>query len=307
MSNMETILVATALDRRDATTLRHTARLAHVYHPKTIVIAHVEPPLDLPATVGPPATPTGDATIEARLHRLIEEHRGSFPTSTQLQFVIRYGARVPELLQLATERSADLLVLSRRPRDEHDALSDAVVKLEWKSPCSVVIVPDETPASYERILVACDFSPHSLEAVRAAADIARATPGSQLTIQHVHSLPGAAIMAGRSSSELSAIMREEAQQQWNKLAASLDLGELRYSLRFDESDSVPRAVTAAASELDAQLIVVGSHGRSTTAGALLGHVADTVCARTTRPFLCVKRKGEVVSLIQSLLGLYGNG
>ena len=38
-------------------------------------------------------------------------------------------------------------------------------------------------------------------------------------------------------------------------------------------------------------------------GVLLGHVTDTVCDRTARSVLCVKRKGEVVNLLHALLQL----
>lgn len=224
--------------------------------------------------------------------------------AASIQPVIRYGARVSELVQIAAERKADLLVLGRRPRDEHDAVSDAVVKLEWKSPCSVLIVPEEFPATCERILVACDFSEHSREALELAAAIARVTPNGSLVVQNVFSMPTAPYLAGRSVSEFTEMLRETARQRWSEFLPAASLDGVRFTLRLDESDNVPRAITQAAIDVDAQLIVVGSHGLSPRAGALLGHVADAVCARTTRPFLCVKRKGEVVNLLQALIGLY---
>lgn len=306
MPTLDSIIVAAALDRRDATTLRHAARLATALQTRSVGVAHVEPPLDWSAELAARAAAAGapERPVEERLQRLVQEHRGSFPVAASIQPVMRYGARVAELVQIAAERTADLLVLGRRPRDEHDGVSDAVVKLEWKAPCSVLIVPEDFPATYERILVACDFSEHSREALELAATLARVTPNSSLIIQHVLSLPASPLMAGRSVSEFTEMLRDAARERWASFASSLALDGVRYTLRLDESDHVPQAITRAAVDVDAQLIVVGSHGLSQRAGALLGHVADAVCARTARPFLCVKRRGEVVNLLQALLGLY---
>jgi nucleotide-binding universal stress UspA family protein len=306
MNTLENIVVAAALDRRDATTIRHAARLANAFHAKSVTVAHVEPPLDWAHKVlGPTAGGNHhDRPAEERLQRLVDEARGSFPVSTSVQAAIRYGARVPELLKIAADQHADLLVLGRRPRDEHDAVSDAVVKLEWKSPCSVLIIPEDFTTQCERILVACDFSEHSREALAVAAALARTTPNCSLVIEHVYTLPAAPLMSGRSVAEMSAAIREEAQRRWDAFISSSPLVDVRHTLRLEEADNVPNAITRAAIATDSQLIVVGSHGLSPRAGALLGHVADSVCARTARPFLCVKRKGEVVGLLQALLGIF---
>jgi hypothetical protein len=46
------------------------------------------------------------------------------------------------------------------------------------------------------------------------------------------------------------------------------------------------------------------NGRTGPAGVLLGHVAEMICAKSTRPLLCVKKKGEVVNFLHGLLQLF---
>jgi nucleotide-binding universal stress UspA family protein len=75
-------------------------------------------------------------------------------------------------------------------------------------------------------------------------------------------------------------------------------------MRYAAGDEVPRKIADEADALDAGLIVVASHGRTQPAALVLGHVADAVCRKTTRPMLCIKRKGEVVNLIQAIAQLY---
>lgn len=300
MQASPTILAAVAFDRRDATVLRHAAKLASLFQARSVLVVHVAPPLD---TVPAPA-------LEEKLARLLDEHRGLMPTATKLQAVVRHGNRVNELVQLAAESKADCLVLGRRPRDEHDALSDAVRKLQWKTPCSVMIVPEGAAADYPRVLAACDFSEHSRDALRVAAVIRRAAPQGALTVEHVFALPSLPHLAGRSVDEFIEIQRSEAKKRWFEFLLAgpspNPLEGVEHAIRFDESEQVPRAVARAAIETDADLIVVGSHGLTPRAGGLLGHVADGVAALTVRPYLCIKRKGEVVDLLQALLGLYEN-
>ena len=300
MQASPTILAAVALDRRDATVLRHAAKLAALFHARSVLAVHVA------------AAPTGESPppVEERLERLVNEHRGLMPPATNLEAVVRRGNRVTELVQVAAETRADCLVIGRRPRDEHDALSDAVRKLHWKTPCSVLIVPEGAPADYQRILAACDFSEHSRDALRVAAVIRRAAPRGDLTIEHIFALPSLPHLAGRSVDEFVEIQRSEARKRWFEFLlagpAPNPLEGLEHAIRLDESEQVPRALTRAAIDVDADLIIVGSHGLTPRAGGLLGHVADGVAAQTVRPFLCVKRKGEVVDLLQALLGLYEN-
>jgi nucleotide-binding universal stress UspA family protein len=300
MQASPTILAAVAFDRRDATVLRHAAKLASLFQARSVLAVHVAPPLDtVPARA-----------LEEKLARLLDEHRGLMPPATKLEAVVRHGNRVNELVQLAAESKADCLVLGRRPRDEHDALSDAVRKLQWKAPCSVMVVPEGAAADYPRVLAACDFSEHSRDALRVAAVIRRAAPQGALTVEHVFALPSLPHLAGRSVDEFIEIQRSEAKKRWFEFLLAgpspNPLEGVEHAIRFDESEQVPRAVARAAIETDADLIVVGSHGLTPRAGGLLGHVADGVAALTVRPYLCIKRKGEVVDLLQALLGLYEN-
>jgi nucleotide-binding universal stress UspA family protein len=102
-------------------------------------------------------------------------------------------------------------------------------------------------------------------------------------------------------------MKSLAERQWAELVPAIDFRGVPWSVRFDLGDRVPKTILTVADEVDAQLIVMGSHGRTRPSALLLGHAADSVCSRTMRPFLCVKRKGEVVHLLHALLELFELG
>lgn len=166
------------------------------------------------------------------------------------------------------------------------------------------VVPAAGAPKCRRVLIAVDFSEHSREALAEACALVRATPGASLTALHVYDVPLGWHKSGRTYEEFAALLRGHAEEHWDAFRASVPMEDVSWTVRFDLGAKIPKTTLAAADEIDADLIVVGSHGRTRAAGMLLGHVADTVCARTSRPVLCVKRKGEVVTLLHALLQVY---
>lgn len=306
MKRYQTIIVATALDDRDASLLRHAARFAQAAESKTVYLAHIAPSFDLAEDLAkeqPESLVPVDEEIEQRLKALVEGQPGLFPSTTVIHHVTRQGTLVPELVQLTAQKSADLFCLGRRPPEEQDYLSDSALKLVRKVPCSVFVIPAGVEPHYERILVPVDFSEHSREALEVGCAIAQLTPGASVTVQHAYDLPLGWHKSGRSYEEFASIMKGHAERRWNEFLPTVNIQSAPVQVRFDLSEKVPVAkiIATVADEIDASLIVMGSHGRTRPAAVLLGHVADTVCSRSNRPILCVKKKGEVVNFLRALL------
>lgn len=304
MTRFQTMVVAVGLDKRDAATLNHAARFAGIAEAKHVYLAHIAPTFDLPEDLlqkhQEPLIPI-DEEIEQRLRALVEAYPGLFPATSQIHCVARQGSLVPELIRLTAQKSADLLCLARRSLDEADSLSDAALKLVRKTPCSVLVIPAGVPAQYERILVPVDFSEHSRDALEVACAIAKAIPSASVVVVHAYEVPLGWHKSGHSYEEFAEIMKGHAQRHWNEFLPRVNTQGVSLQVRFDLSEKVPRTILSVAEDCDASLIVLGSHGRTQPAAVLLGHVADTVCTRTARPILCVKKKGEVVNFLHALL------
>jgi nucleotide-binding universal stress UspA family protein len=303
----QTIVVAAALDDRDATTLRHAARFAQAAASKAVYAAHIIPSFDLPAEVAekqPELVLPVDEMIEGRLRATVEGQRSLFPAGTNVQCVARQGSLVPELIRLAAQKSADLFCLGCRPPQDNDLLSESAMRLVRKVPCSVFVVPPGVEPHYERILVPVDFSDHSREALEVACAIAQSMPGASVTVQHTYEVPLGWHKSGHSYDEFAAIMKGHAERHWNMLLPKVNFRGVPWSVRFDLGDKVPQTILQVADEIDSNLVVMGSHGRTRPAAFLLGHVADKVCATTARPVLCVKRKGEVVNFLHAMLQFF---
>jgi len=136
-----------------------------------------------------------------------------------------------------------------------------------------------------RILVATDFSDQADRALQWARSIADAF-GAKLVLLHVVDIFSIAeagcVMAG---SDPLPLLREQAHKCMGELTLSVPDAETLIR------EASPRpAIVDAALELDCQLIVMGTHGRSGLAHLLLGSTAEYVVRNSKVPVLAVRAK-----------------
>jgi len=307
MKPYHTLLVGAALNDRDSATLAHAAWFARAMGSRLVYFAHVVPTFDMPdgmAEKDHDAFKPRDEEIEAKLNDLLGRTPNLFATGTTVRPTVRQGSLVPELLRLASQKSADLLVLGRPSSDGSHPLSQAAHQLVRQSPCSVFTVPSNSELVCRRILVPVDFSDRSHESINTACTLARAVPNTSVVVQNTYEVPMGWHKTVHSYEDFAALMKQNAERHWKKFTSTADFTGVNVEARFDLGDDVPGTILRVAEEIDASLVVMGSHGRTLPAEFLLGHVADKVCARTSRPVLCVKRKGEVVNLLHALLQIF---
>lgn len=138
------------------------------------------------------------------------------------------------------------------------------------------------------ILVPVDFSPCSVNAVRAAAGIA--APDGDLTLLHVINQDfindGVAASLG-TSDEITTRLRERAESDFNNMLEGLETGEVNIErmivvgIPFVEILKITR-------DLDLPMIVMGVRGRSSPPEEVLfGSTAEKVLRGTRVPVLCV--------------------
>ena len=151
---------------------------------------------------------------------------------------------------------------------------------------------DMDPRSWKRILVPTDFSDPSTEAFDTAVAFARLS-GATLDLVHVavepaYVLPPPVDVAPVMPIDVSAIMA--------RINESLSAEEARVREAGVACESAvlvgkPDAeIVARATATNARLIVMGTHGRSGLAHALLGSIAEKVVQHSPCPVLIVPRR-----------------
>ena len=140
---------------------------------------------------------------------------------------------------------------------------------------------------YAKIVCPVDFSPSSHEALVAAADLAR-TFDSLLTLLHVYQLPVLAVPEMSLNPEILVQMMkstDEALSKWTQEAIGLGAPRVESTkiegLAWD-------SIVALARDRHADLIVIGTHGRTGLRHALMGSVAERVVRHAACPVLVVR-------------------
>ncbi len=141
-----------------------------------------------------------------------------------------------------------------------------------------------TQASISRILVATDFSPQAELALGWAVRMAEQF-SAKLILLHVIDIFSLAELSCRAvgSDFLLPMLRDEAKQNMQKWEARIPRGE-----GLIREGSPRPVIVEAAVELDCQMIVMGTHGRSGLAHLLLGSVAEYVVRYSKVPVLTVQ-------------------
>jgi nucleotide-binding universal stress UspA family protein len=144
-------------------------------------------------------------------------------------------------------------------------------------------------ASIRRILHATDFSPASAPAFKKAVELARA---SRARLFIVHALPPIAAvpdvyLATRMHEGLLREHRAQGQKQLARLVARARRAGVRASGRLLDSGMAHEQIVRAAASTRAQMIVLGTHGRTGLDKIALGSVAERVVTTARCPVVTV--------------------
>jgi nucleotide-binding universal stress UspA family protein len=148
-------------------------------------------------------------------------------------------------------------------------------------------------SQFRRILYASDFSPASRPAFHRAIGLARANRAT-LTVAHVYSaivpLMGDGIATPQVYERWMADVRADAQRRLDRLVAQAKKSDgVRVKGLLLEGVPHDRILRAARSTR-ADLIVLGTHGRTGIGRVLLGSVAARIVALARCPVLTVRAK-----------------
>ncbi|MGH0030275.1 MAG: universal stress protein [Myxococcota bacterium] len=151
-------------------------------------------------------------------------------------------------------------------------------------------------SDYEQIVVPYDFSAHSRAALATASDLARRL-GAKLHLVHVILQPsfsyghGGYGAAAAPPPPVMPELREQAEASLRDVAAGV-AGPLAAEPHVLEGGDVTETLLLAAEKLGADLIVMGTHGRTGLAHVFLGSVTERMLRRAPCPVLGVQAPEE---------------
>ncbi len=136
---------------------------------------------------------------------------------------------------------------------------------------------------YRTIVWATDGSAHADHALPFARELAALTH-AKLVVLHAAEI----VAAGRASGETVLADEPELAGQVREQARALEADGFDVEVRIEQGrESAARLIAKAATEIEADLIVVGTRGHSPIAGALAGSVAQHLLHEAPCPVLAV--------------------
>ncbi|NNF59171.1 MAG: universal stress protein [Rhodothermaceae bacterium] len=243
-------------------------------------VLHVEAPVDA----------IEDEPTEPRPHSLSDEDAAF----VRLIEVEKRGDSVREvILRYARAQDVDLIVMGTHGRRgvQHFLLGSVAERIVREAPCAVLTVgPTETtPATIQRILAPVDFSGRSYEAVkhaRALADLYDA----KVDLLHVVEATFAPDVygLGLAWSDVIPDVIERTDEAMAEIARDL-LGERAGITRVEVGADAAIIIEVARQKAD--LIVMGTHGRTGLERFALGSVTERVVQHAACPVFTVRSFG----------------
>lgn len=209
--------------------------------------------------------------------RSLDELNASVQEKTGFAFEPKVcaGNVLDTILEVSEE--FDLLVLGAAGENtlRDFAIGTTAERLIRQSHKPILIVRNEPETAYRRVLVAVDFSPHSLTAFTYSKVIA---PQSEIYLTHVFEALFESKMryAGVTDEiihEYRIKARREAEVEMKRFIETSGVDQHNVHRSIEHSRHVPTKLRDRASEIGADLIIVGKHGKSLVEQLLLGSVA----------------------------------
>jgi nucleotide-binding universal stress UspA family protein len=154
----------------------------------------------------------------------------------------------------------------------------------------VFVVTKYSRPHLERILIPVDFTEHSATGIHVALDLLRMVerPNVQLLFQHNVEVEYGYRYAGVSFEEYARSLESNALDEMEEFLKPFDLSGIQTERVITISDRPSEAVTALAVARKMDVIVVGSRGKSSPLGAILGSTAENILMHCPLPLLIAK-------------------
>lgn len=198
------------------------------------------------------------------------------------------GKPFVELIRACRRWDADLLVVGVSQRGEERFLGSTGERVLRKSSVPVLIAKRELTPGPKTVLVPIDFSDGSKKAAEEALALLRGFGGRAIflhVLDHAEYVYPAAY--GVAPIIIPPLTPDDLEPDWQQFLATLPLTGITWEKQTHEGRAAP-IIVEAARECMADLVVMGTHGRTGLAHVLLGSVTESALRLTDRSVLTVR-------------------
>ena len=279
---MKSLLVATDLSVRSDRAMVRAVDLART-HGAALSIVHVVDD----------ALPSETAEAQATAARIaIHQHLKDLTDGERLDVSVHvtFGRAFSGILEALEKSEAQLVVMGTHREDTFKDMfrGTTAERVIRAGNCPVLVAIERGKQPYKRVVVGVDFSVYSRRAVEFAVDFA---PTATFHLVHAYDVPFKGFLYGsKRSGETDADARGFERVVETEMATfldSVDAGTAHFEQLIAEGQA-SHILHREIDRLKPDLLVIGTHGRTGVAHAVLGSIAEEMLALPPCDVLAVK-------------------
>ncbi len=279
MSQLRRIVVGYAPTPDGERALRAARTFAARAH-SLLYVLHVVEPYPLYVKLRFPTVPAQtqlEQVAEKMREQLAELMHGAEFAALESDIDVHIGKPFVELISTCKEWRGDMLVVGASAQDDDRFLGSTSERVLRKSPVPVLIAKRDFAAGPKTVLIPTDFSACSQQGAREALELVRGF-GGRAVFLHVLDLRYLySATYGVEAVALPPLVKpEELAPDWQEFLHDLPLGGGLVWEQQTREGRAAQVIAEVAEEISADLIVIGTHGRSGISHMLLGSVAEQV-------------------------------
>jgi nucleotide-binding universal stress UspA family protein len=232
----------------------------------------------------------------ADLEKIVE---GRTDCRRQMDYEVRVGNPFFELILAACAWHADLIVVGGPDRQSFHLLGSTAERLVRKSFAPVLVTRKPLSHIAERFLVPTDFSLAARQAAEVGINLAQSFGGRIFFFHAFDPTPWYSYPYDEEALGLMTIPEltmDDVEDDWVSFLGKLPTASVPWQARTEEGRPADKIVKYA-EEIDADLIIMGTHGRTGLEYILLGSVAEGIVRRASSPVLIIGPEGLQFSFL----------
>lgn len=275
---MKRILICLSLEPFDNHIISYVSRVSQLFDGAQVHLVHV-------------LKDTANNFPNSELEEALDHDKDGFDADDLRKYAIKVGLKgaetsiaavlkgsaSAEILRYIDIWDIDIAFLGKRNHDHGSG--HLASQLASRSPASLWLVPENERVSLNCVLLATDFSEASGIAYDCMSKLTSQLPQiHELHVITAYNVPAGYFKSGLTYDQMSEKMRiitEKGLSNWIDLRPQLE-GVQRKTAVVAEDSSTASAILSVADRIGANLLVLGSRGRSRLAAFLLGSTTDQI-------------------------------
>ncbi|NLR91242.1 MULTISPECIES: universal stress protein [Flammeovirga] len=241
---------------------------------------------------------------EQKMRDLVEKHANLNDRNITFEYIITEAKDVTsEILKASKKHKVDLIIAGKKNIAEG---SGNIARLLTRYAfCTVLTVSENPQVPIKKAIIPIDFSEMSKRAMLEGIEIAKRNH-MELIILHIYALPTGYHTSGKTPEEYASVLHLHAEKRCKNFLKQFDMEGVKYKIRlhFDlYGNNEAKIISNISLVEDADLIVMGSRGRSALAATFIGSTTENLMKQhnTTVSTLVVKDRVRNLGLFGALL------